>query len=366
MQLDKSDFSTTPYPTHRSLRHFPRAPSRGLDHSTLIIIVAVSALVGGLLLTILIWRFISRLLRPKSAPLPPRQSLVHLRDLHLAAFTEYKDATAPQVLTNGSYIHETDETTLDSSDRVQLHPPSPQFFSSRTPPSGSTSSLRSSNDDSALSSGAALPPTPFSTSESLTPSFRRPMNPSGPLPRPLSTFSTSSRQSIRAAPHAPHSNVQIVLPAPLAPSLYEGTASDGSLLRRTLARNSTYSVQDSWRRSLADSWIPVGQSNSEPTEPQDGHDSVERQTRLIRSMFVAFLIIFILNALLPKEDPPRGHVRCEVDPTQHRPLAFVRLRGWINSRKIHTPRFPPYLLNLGHFLDTALSLPLHPHRKEDH
>jgi hypothetical protein len=365
MQLNNSDFSTTPYPTHRSLRHFPRAPSRGLDHTTLIIIIAVSVSVGGLLLTIIIWRFVSRLLRPESAPLPPRQSLVHLRELHIAEFTEYKDASVPQILTNGSYIHETDETTLGSSDGDQLHPPSPQFFSSRTPPSGSSSSLPSSNDDSALSSGAATPPTQISTSGSLSPSSRRAMNPS--MPRPLSTFSTttSSRQSIRAAPHAPHSNVQVILPAPLAPGLYEGTASDGSLLQRTLTRNSTYSVQDSWRRSLADSWILVGQPNPEPMERQYEHDSVERPTRLIRSMFVAFSMISILNALFPKEDPPRGHVLCEVNPTHHHPPAFVRLRGWISSRKVHIPQYRAYLLNLGHFLVTPLSLLLHPHGKED-
>lgn len=291
MLLNNSDFSTTPYPnpTHRALRHFSRsAPSRGIDHTTLIIIIAISVSVGGLILTILIWRFLSRLLRPKSAPLPPRQSLVHLRELQIAAFTEYKDANAPQALTNGSYIHETDETTLDSSDGVQLHPPSPHFFSSHTPTSGSSSSLPSSNEDSALSSGAATPSTPFPRSESISPSPRRAMNSSGPRPRPMSTFSTSSRQSVRAAPHAPHSNVQIVLPAPLAPSLYEGKASDGSLLQATLTRNSTYSVQESWRRSLVDSWIPVGQPNSEPMERQYSHDSVERPTRLIRSMFIAF------------------------------------------------------------------------------
>jgi hypothetical protein len=371
MQLSNSAFSTSPYPTHRSMRHFPRAPSRGLDHTTLIIIIAISASVGGLILTVLIWRILSRLSRPKSAPLPPRQSLVHHREVQLAAFTEYKDASVPQILANGSYIHETDEATLDSSNGVQLRPPSPQFFSSGTPPSRSSSSLRSSNDDSAPSSGAATPPTQFSTSATPSQSSRRPMNRSGPRPRPLSTFSTSSRQSIRAAPHAPHSNVQIVLPAPLAPSLYEETASDSPLLQRTLTRNNTCSVRDSWRRSLADSWILVGQDclpNTKPMERQYDHDSVERPTRLIRSMFAAFPMISILNALFPKEDSPRGHVLCEVDPTHHRPPppAFVRLRGWISSRKVHIPQCRPYLLNLGHFPDTALSLPLHPHGKEDH
>lgn len=275
MQFNNSDFSTPPYPTYHSLRHFPRsAPSRGPDHTTLIIIIAISIAVGGLLLAVLIWRFLSRLSRPKSAPLPPRQSLVHQRELHLAAFTEYKDVSSPQMLTSDYHIHEMDTATLGSSD-VHLHAPSPQFFPSR--PSGSYSSLPSCNDD-ASSSGAATPPTQISTSTSLNQSFRRAMSPSGPGPRPLSTFSTSSRQSVRGAPHAPHSNVQIILPAPLAPNLYERTASDGL----PLARNGTYSVRDSWRKSLADSWIPVGQPNSEPMERHYGHDSVERPSRLIR------------------------------------------------------------------------------------
>jgi hypothetical protein len=288
MHLRNSDFSTS-HPSHRSMRHLsPRAPSHGLGHNTLIIIV-VSVSVGGLLLTILIWRILSRLLRPKSAPLPPRQSLVHQRELQVAAFTEYKDAIVPQILTNGSDIHESDGATLDSSYGIQLHPPSPQFFPPPTPPRGSLSSLPSSNDDSALSCGVVTPPTQSSTSVPASQSSRRGINRSGP--RPLSTFSTSSRQSVRGAPHAPHNNVQIVFPAPLAPNLYEGTASDGSLFPRALTRDGTYSVSDSWRRSLADSWILVGQDclpDSETMERQNGHDSMKRPGRLIRSMFVAF------------------------------------------------------------------------------
>lgn len=365
MQSNNSDFSTTLYPTHRSLRHFPRnAPSQGPDHTTLIIIIAISASVGGLLLTALIWRIISRLSRPKSAPLPPRQSLVHQREVHLAAFTEFKDGSVPQILASGSYIHEEDETTLDSSHGVQLRPPSPQFFPSHIPPSGSSSSLPSSNDHSAPSSGVATPPGQFSSPSQ---SSRRPLKHSGP--RPLSAFSVNSRQNIRAAPHAPHSNVQIVLPAPLAPSLYEEAASDDCLLQRRPMRNGPLSVQDSWRRSLADSWILVGQDclpNSEPMGQQYDRDSMERPTRLLRRMFVAFSMISILDALFPKEDPPRGHVLREVNPTHHRPPAFVHLRGWTSSRKIHIPQCRGFLLNLGHFLDTAFFLPLHPHGKEYH
>lgn len=300
MPSNNSDFSTTPY-THRSMRHFSfprRAPSHGLGHNTLIIIVVSVSVVGGLLLTFFIWRIISRLLRPKSAPLPRRQSLVHQRELQLVAFNEYKDAIVPQIFTNDSGVHGSDETTLDSPYGIQLHPPSPQFFPPPTPPMGSVSSLLSSNDDSSPSSSVATPHTQFSTSAPANQSSRRGTNHSGP--RPLSTFSTSSRQSVRGAPHAPHNNVQIILPAPLAPNLYQGTASDGSLFPfpRALTRDSTYSVRDSWRRSLADSWILVGQdslADSELMEQQYGHDSMKRPSRLMRSMFVTFSMNFLFT-----------------------------------------------------------------------
>lgn len=77
-------------------------------------------------------------------------------------------------------------------------------------------------------------------------------------------------------------------------------------------------------------------------------------------------MIPILDALFPKEDPLQGQSLCEIDPAHHRSLAFVRIQRWISSRKAHIPQCRPYLLNLGRFLDTALSLPLHPHGKEEH
>ncbi len=329
------DFTATPHPT---MRHFTRdAPSRGLGQTTLIIIIVVSASVGGLLLTVFFWHILSRFLRPESAPLPPRQALVHQRELQLAAFAEQKIASTPQTLTEAdsahihqgsdsallpnvtvgdsspnasnrvSYIHETDQATLDSSFGSELHPPSPHFFPPRTPHSASSSSsLPSSSENSPPSSGAATPPITFSTSAFPSQSSRRAMNRLGPQPRPLSVVSTNtirsvSRQSIRAAPHAPHSNVQIVLPAPLAPDLYGKTTGDGTRVQRTFARSSTHS--DTWRRSLADSWISVGQDSlpdPKPMELQYSRVSIERPTRLMRSMFVALSKIFIPNVFILK------------------------------------------------------------------
>lgn len=358
-----SDFSTAPPPTHPSLHYFSRrAPSHGLGHNTLIIIV-VAASVGGLLLTIIVWRIISRLLfRSKSAPLPPRQSLVHRRELQLAAFTEYKDAIVPQ-------INESDEATLDSSYGTQVHPPTPQFFpASSTPPSGSYSSLPSSNDDSAPSSGVVTPATQFSTEASPSQSFRRGINRSGPRPRPLSTFSVNSRQSIRGVPHAPHTNMQIVLPAPLAPNLYGESASDGSLLPRAYIRNSTYSARDSWRKSLADSWIFVGQDclpDSEPMERQYGLDSIKRPSRLIRSMFVAFsmLFFFFTQRFVPKGGSSPGPL-----PPRSRsnPTLPSRLRPPSGLDQLMEGTHPPMPRVPSEFGRVSGDLSSSTHRKEDH
>jgi hypothetical protein len=298
--------------THRSLHHFPRGASGGsLPHTTVIIIV-VSALVGGLLLIILFWRILSRFLRPRSAPLPPRQALVHQRELQLAAFTEHKNASAPNVLHDSSesaLVPNVREWSVNTSNRassytpeaddgagvgLNLHPP-PQNFLHRIPHSASSSSsLPSSNDNSAPSSDITLPPTPpdpFSTSMSPTPSFRRVKAHTAQRPRPSSMVSLGtsymtirSRPSVRAAPHAPHSNVQIVLPAPLAPNLYEQTTGEGARVPSPFVRHSAYS--ESWRRSLADTWISVGQSGfpePEPSESQHSHESMEKRSRRTRS-----------------------------------------------------------------------------------
>lgn len=302
-----------PHPTPRSLRHFPRGASGGSLPPIIIIIIVVSALVGGLLLTIIFWRILSRLRRPESAPLPPRQALVHQRELQLAAFDEHKNASDSQILPDGSdsaLVPNVRDWSVNTSNRassytpepddgvevgVNLHPPSPRFFPPRTPHSASSSSIPSSVDNSAPSSDVSSPPTPpgpLSTSESPSQSFRRVMDRSARHQRPSSMVSLGtshmtirSRQSIRAAPHARHSNVQIVLPAPLAPDLYKQTTGEGARAPSPFARHSAYS--DSWRRSLADTWISVGQNGfpePEPSESHHSHDSVERRSRQMRSM----------------------------------------------------------------------------------
>ena len=305
----------------RSL-YFPRDATRhGLHHITIIIIVSAS--VGGVLITLLFWCFRSRSSRSsRSAPLPPRQALVHQREQQLAAFTEHQNVSVPRkfiddrpsspvrhrygstaslipLVENSSpnnssrvslYTHETDggNEGLSNSRGNPLHPPMPHFSAPHPPHNASSTSLISSNDH------ASEPIAAGSTSVSPSQSLRRP-NPRS-RPRQLSVVSNGtshtgtsarSRSSIRSAPHAPHSNVQIVLPAPLAPNLYPSVA--GEQERKSLVGDTAYG--DNWRSSLADKWIPVGQQNYGPmpksVRRQHSHDSMGRQAQSERVLFAA-------------------------------------------------------------------------------
>ncbi|KAI9445423.1 hypothetical protein H4582DRAFT_1915389 [Lactarius indigo] len=306
---------TNPTCINHCSRHFPRNGTRhGLHHIT-IVIIAVSASVGGILVTLLFWRLLSRLSRgSRSAPLPPRQALVHQREQQLAAFTGHQNVTVPRKFldvrppapvrhgSNASliphvdnssandsfraslYTHETDDGTEGRSTPQgnPLHPPTPHFLALHPPLNASSTSLPSSNGHiSEPTSLATTGPTSVSPSQSL----RRP-NPR-PRPRPFSMVSNGtshtgmtarSRSSIRSAPHAPHSNMHIVLPAPLAPNLYPPTASEHG--RRSLVGDTMYG--DSWRNSLADKWIPVGQHNTpspKSVKRQSSNDTMERRGR---------------------------------------------------------------------------------------
>ncbi|KAH9982260.1 hypothetical protein BGW80DRAFT_13835 [Lactifluus volemus] len=118
-----------------------------------------------------------------------------------------------------------------------------------------------------------------------------------------------SRSSVRGAPHAPHSNIQVVLPAPLSSTLHSRGASENIRGQRATISNNMYS--DVWRNSLADSWVSVGQrAIPEPKsmERQSVHDSMEGQNRSTR-----------------RDSSPRSQprLRCSSNPN---PLPHPRLR----------------------------------------
>ena len=292
---------------HRSL-HSPRDTRHGPQHAT-IIIIAVSASLGAILVTLLCLYFLSRWSRShRSAPLPPRQDLVHEREQQLAAFTEHLNTSVPRIFldarpsalgaresSNASLIPHVDNLSPNNPYRVSfydtddgtegqshahvnpLQPPTPRFSARHSSNSTSSTSLPSSSDHL---SEPTTPAVKRSSSSSPSQSQRRP-NPR-PRPRPFSVASNAtshtgitvrSRSSMRGAPHAPHVNVQIVLPAPLAPDLYPPAVDE--LGRRSLVPDTAYN--DTWRSSLADKWISVGQQtnlDSKRLKRQRSHDSI--------------------------------------------------------------------------------------------
>ena len=322
------DFSTPSLATiaRRSLRHYPRGTTGLRLRHTTVVIIAVSASVGGFLLVLVFWRILSRRsARSRSAPFPQRQALVHQRERQLVAFTEHQNASVPKIIPDddsrppsvlcvGDSLGDTSNATSSSNPEVDgrigaalppsyednLHPPTPPFLTSHTPPNASSTSLPVSHGRSTPSSDGTLPRTAISPSPNQ--SSKRVANRSGSHRRPVSMVSIGtsqtimtvrSRPSIRAAPHARHSNIQIVLPAPLAPSLYERPASEEPRMHRPSMVEGTYT--DSWRTSLVDTWISLGQHDVPEPEPMEGqcsHDSMERRSRrLTRSTCVALLIM---------------------------------------------------------------------------
>ncbi|KAF9455560.1 hypothetical protein BDZ94DRAFT_1316108 [Collybia nuda] len=185
----------------------------GLSHTTLII-VAVCASVAGVVVVYVALQLARSLQRRRTqfvaAPLPPKQPLAHHR---------------AKLEVDRPWFSDPDSLSLSSpmTTEPRLLLPNPSFHDLTPSPSSSESHLSQ--------------PTP--------PSRPRP-------PRPLSQVSVASsspsrRHTLRGVPHAPHNQVQIVLPAPLAPGLAPRSR-PGSLHRDT----------DSDRYSVVDKWVPVG------------------------------------------------------------------------------------------------------------
>ena len=246
---------------------------------------------------------------PQDRPWCTRENSSSLRLLNIRTsvspkfFFDDQPSAPVRYSSNASLVPHVDKLSANNSYRVSvstddgtegvstshvnpLHPPTPQFSAPHSPHSASSSSLPSSNEH--LSDPTSLAAT-RSTSVSPSQSQRRPNPRSRPRPFSMVSNTTShtgmtarSRSSMRGAPHAPHSNVQIVLPAPLALNLYPPVADEHG--RRSLVGDSAYS--DSWRSSLADKWIAVGQqSDSEPksVKQQRSHDSIQRRGRHAQS-----------------------------------------------------------------------------------
>jgi len=231
--------------TTLNIHHRSLAPDSGSTTT----IIAASASAGGVILVLIIfcvlWRCRRR--RARTVPLPPVQPLAHVREQRLAQFVERNDAAHAATPTaflsssrNGSKVSllrkEPSSSSIPSSHT--------SFGLSNTGPS--TQSVVPSpfpdprSQDTSIRSETAttLPETPLSFTSSsvshnnsigstqyLTPGRTRSTSRSRLRSRQASTASISSTATsrssrlIRGVPHGPHSNVQIIMPMPLAPVL---------------------------------------------------------------------------------------------------------------------------------------------------
>ncbi|KAJ7597256.1 hypothetical protein C8J56DRAFT_919621 [Mycena floridula] len=178
-----------------------------------IIIVVACSVAGFFILAIIVYRFIRAIHSSKSAPLPQRQPLkLHTRYPSRPG-TIYDPGSAllsVPVLQKSRASFQSSSTSLLSKESQYL--PSRDMKSQSSP-------VSLENDDSLLSSTSSLSPSssqPFSARSSSHSRAR-----SSVRSRPMSMSSANStRTVIRGPPHSIHSSIQIVLPAPLAPSLY--------------------------------------------------------------------------------------------------------------------------------------------------
>ncbi|KAK0473183.1 hypothetical protein IW261DRAFT_1504783 [Armillaria novae-zelandiae] len=202
---------------------------KGISRQT-IIIIAVCAAIGGLIVFAVVVRIIrSAYARSaaQTAPLPPVQPLAHHREHQLAKFyrentsrpsTTYEPSnlTAPRPFTSDASsthsmrVTRQEEISLNDAP-MELDVPNPSFqVSTRASSStiGSSENSHASPETPPLQSPASISRLPHHQTRSM--SSARPS--SARRPRPL-------RNNLRTgAPHGPHNPVQIVLPAPLAPN----------------------------------------------------------------------------------------------------------------------------------------------------
>ncbi|KAF6766411.1 hypothetical protein DFP72DRAFT_866414 [Ephemerocybe angulata] len=277
--------------TTRTTALFARANNQDEDAPGLskhnVIIVAVCCSFGGLAIAYVLWRTIRNCQRSsQSTPHPLPQPLAHQRQQEIAQveqetprlpawytpqFAEiqhlrpYSVRDSEASLLGGDGLTQSPQPSLDNSrepsDSSHQHLPLPlslpnAAYHSNRP--ASRSSFISSDASCAASPARELPISPDSAtpflprqsgqSSPMTPPFRR--------ARPLSMSSTHTRGSIGSrttrygVPHAPHNQIQIILPTPLA--------STNNSMESVAIPRSRLGSEAVERRSVADPWINRG------------------------------------------------------------------------------------------------------------
>ncbi|KAI0824154.1 hypothetical protein BC628DRAFT_1411094 [Trametes gibbosa] len=312
-----------------------------LSKSTIIVIAVVCGSVVILAFALFIWRnLVLSCRRSRNVPLPPVQDLAHHREQQLAAFADrssthpatWADVPHPRsysahflsaTASNSSLIRGSadftnqsrsptrenswaveDATSAESSpspyptplSTEDLRAPNPSYFAVGLNPHNSMASVASGSSEG----GEALTASPSEFTPSIESSaslVRNAVAPARPRPprgsrsrsRPLSVVSSATMHSMqttrsisafRGPAHSIHSNIQIVLPAPLAPELYPNASPLDdriSLYGGGPTRSSSfYGGGEADRRSVADPWLTGSQSRTPLRIEREGSGSSSR------------------------------------------------------------------------------------------
>jgi len=241
---------------------------------TLIIIIAVSGFVGCLVILFVFFRYCRR---AKSAPLPPIQPLAHHRE------KESNYLLPPPTFRSGLGTDQQGDYNSDSLLLRTSRKPSFQTGSEGTP-----SSSDYSFSTPAPHTNLASQSSPLTADDEQTPTTQQYISTSRqarsvsrgtrrPRSRVISVASTNTvftqasprpTSIIRGAPHSAFSNVQIVLPAPLAPHLQNHMVTNPLLAETYLNSDLGRSTQD----------LSRGQRSSSSSQHQS-HRSLDTRDR---------------------------------------------------------------------------------------
>ncbi|KIK99886.1 hypothetical protein PAXRUDRAFT_822247 [Paxillus rubicundulus Ve08.2h10] len=343
-------------------------------HATNIIVIIIFV-IGGFIVLFSLVQFLHRLCRRKSAPLPPKQPIAYYREQYLTEFADRRGnsvnsfepsnpsvphrlspagSDASHFLVEGEDISSEGASAyfLDSSGSLQTsRRGSPRLYRPhelQTPnPSFGAGNRR--NSSSSMGSGCSTPPPPSVHSSSQPQStFLRPI-PSRHRPRSMvstnSVPSSSNRSTIVGVPHGPHSQVKIVLPAPLAPALrphVPRSSSDASFPGIDSRSNSV-------RTSMVDMWAPPlhRSASSDYIGLTGGHSFGRSASRSLSSPRISRLACPTNIDNLPPSSYPlspfptavsedrvrvdRGRIQSQSSPSTYLPQTLASRARWSTS-----------------------------------
>lgn len=233
----------------------------GSNHTTAIIIIVVCA-AAGMLILFCLFRFFRHSWARGSAPLPPMQPIASYREQRLMEFEEQsiRFTTYPQPPSLSPPLKSSPAASDSSSILV-----TEETFPSRKSSLYTAEKGNVQDEEEVLqipdavlnhsnSSLCSLPSTPPSASVVLSSPSQATLPHSYPH-RAASAVSKTSIGSVRSSgrigvPHGPHSQVNIILPSPLAPALYPYMSGPEA------GRLGIDGPQMSVRSSLVDMWAP--------------------------------------------------------------------------------------------------------------